>query len=388
MLPLAHIIARRRLDDKRKKHVEDMSPHKVHPFVGLRRRVTGAPLATKELEVGTLLTPSGVYVDIHVNRHETTYKIMFVHEAKELSRRSHLEKPAPSKTAEGASSSPSRDRTEASNERPKLVEDAFDFYFPVSECGKLIAISTLFNKKELQGEMVRQSRKDGSFISSSSREKFLACDSDAESDDVAHQSSSSGASAAAAAAAALPNKKSDSAAKGKKKSSTPQIFYYRVPFVFEQLAQLQDEANLAASKKRSSGIHELNKLDIYIEVRIKTIERIPSHRYRVLFPLLCLPIVPSSLRCEMEMPALVRRVWTASHRHRVHAFLNNCKADFSLVFSPESPLHLEEYLFDIEIELGEPIIPECIDPVSLFVLASALVMMLFYMLTKDVHDDF
>lgn len=383
MLPLAHIIARRRLEEKRKKHIEDMSPHKSHPFVGLRRRTTGAPLATKELEVGSLLTPSGVYVDIHVTRHETTYKIMFVHEAKELSRRSHLQKSAPSTTA---SSSP--ESRNAAAEAPKLVEDAFDFYFPVSECGKLISISTLFNKKELQGEMVRQSRKDGSFIPSSSREKFLACDSDDQKDPVRESSSGAGA-AADAAAAALPKKKKIDAVKKEKRVTNPQIFYYRVPFVFEQLLQLQKEANAAApARKSSNSTGELSKLDIYIEVRIKTIERVPSLRYRVLFPLLCLPIEPRSLRCEMEMPALVRRVWTASQRHRVHAFLNNCKADFSIVFSPESPLHLEEYLFDIEIELGDPIIPECIDPVSLFVLASALVMMLFYMLTKDVHDDF
>jgi hypothetical protein len=177
------------------------------------------------------------------------------------------------------------------------------------------------------------------------------------------------------------------------------ITYVRIPSVKQQLFSIlshEKEMELDKNEKQQQ-CHQPEKtkilqsassstLDIFIECHVKTIEARALERYRVLFPLLTLPQSPASLRCTMEMPGTIRRVWASHTKHQIYPTLFNHRADFSLIFSPQNPLRLEEYLYDIEIELGKPIIAECIDPISLIIIVTAAAVLVFFMLTKDLND--
>lgn len=362
MIPLAAVLARKKFEERKSKEIIDKSPHPSRPFVGLRRRKVATPSAGSAADVGSLQPPVSAYVDVIVNKDITTFKFMLVHELS---------------TDQGAAK-PNADSIQHEDGELSQLNTRFgtyDFYFPVSECGKIVDINVEFNGTTLRSDTLRVSKRDGHFISSSTqRKEFLEGSADEASEGSKKPT--------------LPKKK-----------LPPTLFYYRVPFVMEQYfseiqqasAKVEKDDATSKLKQQRRNVDQLSKaarmkLDIYIEVKVKTIMKAPREHYRVLLPLLCLPIPPNTLRCEMEMPRLVRRVWTPCQRYHLYPYLNNEKADFSLVFTEEKPLYLEEYLFVIDIELGDPIVAECVDPVSLLVMVTAFGMMLFFMLTKDLQD--
>lgn len=366
MIPIAHVIARRRADAKRQRELcIDQSPYERRPLCGVFEysnpsapSSSSLPSASTHLpssldnvrNLSSPLTPDAVHVDIQLEHTLTTYRLMFSYE-KSL--------PQPSQAAR-----------------------RFDFYFPASECGNIQSIVVKLNhseKENVGGEIVRCGRRDGRFISSSDREQFLVVDSDAESD-----------------------KRKPMRPHGVPQSRTtakePTIFYYRVENILEKA--------LAMSAGSPTRIGQRQKLDIHVEVVTKTVRGTetedeelvrPAHRsrghYRVLFPLLGLPASPDTIHFFAKMPYLIRSVVSPSVFHRkqrqqqaIVPFLNNEEAEFNLEFTDRSPLRLEEYLLIIDVELGDPIVPECLDPITLLVLVTTVAMMVFHFMVRDLEE--
>ena len=98
-----------------------------------------------------------------------------------------------------------------------------------------------------------------------------------------------------------------------------------------------------------------------------------------------LPLPPTSFRWKFNMSRLIRQIGVLNRGYPLQPFLNNKRCEFAIDVS-RKPVRVEDYLFVVDVELGEPIIPECVDPVSALVIVSVVFMTIFFLLTKDLDD--
>lgn len=238
-----------------------------------------------------------------------------------------------------------------------LVEDSsrhFHLYFPLSDCGQVEKLRVKVNGEVMTGEMRRRSRRNYSrLVTSQNREDFLQTDSDEDD-----------------ASRLLRIKIKNSGKKPAKRE--PTVFYFC-------LLKCSEAAYGPDGAPRGS------KVPIEIEVTTNTPERQPKKVYNMIFPLTCIPRSPSSFRCRFYMPKTIRRIVSPNRSHDVNPYFNDEQAEVILDLAPSRPMLISDFLYVLQVELGEPIQPECIDPMTLFILASAAGAFFFYMLTRELE---
>jgi hypothetical protein len=127
------------------------------------------------------------------------------------------------------------------------------------------------------------------------------------------------------------------------------------------------------------------RVELSVTVTTTAICREPNTIYTVAFPLTVLPLPPTSFRWKFNMSRLIRQIGVLNRGYPLQPFLNNKRCEFAIDVS-RKPVRVEDYLFVVDVELGEPIIPECVDPVSALVIVSVVFMTIFFLLTKDLDD--
>ncbi len=243
-----------------------------------------------------------------------------------------------------------------------LVDDhtgRFSFYFPVSDCGHVEKLRVQINGTVMTGEIKRRSRRNSSrLVSSANREEFLQTDSDEDD-----------------ASRLLQIKLANSGKKMPKRE--PTVFYFC----------LQDcPARLFSSENGGQGSAAPgSKVLVEVDVTTNTVERQPQKVYNMIFPLTCVPRTPTSFRCRFYMAKTIRRIVSPNKSHEINPYFNDEQAEVILDISSGNQMLVSDFLFILQVELGEPIQPECIDPMTLFVLATAVGAFVFYMLTKELE---
>ena len=238
-----------------------------------------------------------------------------------------------------------------------LVEDQsrhFNFYFPISDCGQVDKLRVVVNEKPLVGEMMRRSRRKSSrLISSNDRADFLNTDSDENEEEIQRRSS--------AAKLGKPVAKRE-----------PTVFYFCLP-------------KCSVAIFGETGAAPGSKIIVDVEVTTNTVERRANEIYNVIFPFTCVPRPPTSFRCQFFMKKTIRRVVSPNKSHDINPYLNDEKAEVILDIADGAQMNVSDFLFILQVELGEPIQPECIDPMTLFALVTAVGAFVFYMLTKELR---
>jgi hypothetical protein len=105
-------------------------------------------------------------------------------------------------------------------------------------------------------------------------------------------------------------------------------------------------------------------------------------------PYTCCPRPPSELSYRVQMRETIRSISSPNRSHRLHPIIRGRRADATVDIDPSKGATTEDYLFITQIELGEPIRPECADPVALLILTTAVAAMIFFALTQSLDDDF
>ena len=232
-----------------------------------------------------------------------------------------------------------------------VTDPDVDLYFPVSECGNVSSISCRLNGRELHGVVLRSYR--GELYSSTCPQFSMEEDGEPLIDKTDTEPTT--------ARKAMPNKK------------LPKVYQYFAKAVKLQLA---------------GGLPRDSKANLFIEVRT---EAIPStHKERVTtvpFPLTVVSKAPDEFRYKIEMPETIRRCFSPNRSSGLYPFINGTKAEIVVDVSPTSPIHMEDYLFLLQVELGEPIVPQCADPVAILVLVTAVGLVVFFALTRDLEMD-
>eukprot|EP01062_Namystynia_karyoxenos_P042457 TRINITY_DN3103_c3_g2_i1.p1 TRINITY_DN3103_c3_g2~~TRINITY_DN3103_c3_g2_i1.p1 ORF type:complete len:329 (+),score=120.88 TRINITY_DN3103_c3_g2_i1:90-1076(+) len=105
--------------------------------------------------------------------------------------------------------------------------------------------------------------------------------------------------------------------------------------------------------------------------------------YNFYMPLTVFNITPNRWDITVEMPEHIRRIRPKQTHQRVWADLNGKRA--TVRFHEGYKIPLEDEMFVLQVELGDPIEPRCADPMALFIFATFIGLMVWFSLTKDLH---
>ena len=415
MLPIAHVIARKRREynDKRR---TNYSPFAVNPRTGLFSVDSGATISTmtceeiKQTETpktantdATAATPSPSPVSSSTGK---LYK--------------SVKKRVPVEIPFKCSDCTVDVITKRQVQKVRISMDFTpstrhcDLYFPVSECGNIDNINIVVNGKEVTngdimrrgparlGPIVRDSFEG--LIPPTNAEEFEA-DSEDEGEKqrsgrrVDKDPSSMGNAYSIVKDAPTSSSSSTSSAKrtsGGKVQREPVVFYYHCRRLSESIAGPE-------------GFPLGKSIKVIIEYATTIIEKEPKKRYHVAFPLVVLPKSPNLFQFSLEeMPDTIQRIipLNRSHDDCLSPYIEGPKAEVvvgcggdalanaegdrsssKLNMDPgKGVVRLTDYVFVLVVELGPPIIPRCADPVALLVIISGMAAMLFFLLTKDLED--
>jgi len=127
---------------------------------------------------------------------------------------------------------------------------------------------------------------------------------------------------------------------------------------------------------------------IRIEVRIKVpMARDRDGCWNAILPLTALPRLPPQLRLYCHMGRPVRRIAVMNLGYSLHTVLRGPRAMAIVENTPRAPLRRNDYVFVWAIELGDPIAPQCADPLTLFILVTFVAMLVFTGLTNGLVDQ-
>eukprot|EP00760_Papus_ankaliazontas_P018580 PhM_4_TR1754/c0_g1_i1/m.98444 len=140
---------------------------------------------------------------------------------------------------------------------------------------------------------------------------------------------------------------------------------------------------------RDIGKHFAKNGIVGWEVRY-TVKNVTNKKGEVCFalPLSVLPKSPARLHMDVHMDEPIRHVRCPNRPNSTMALLDGNKAAVSFpgVEDGSAPLVLSQYLLVVQVELGEPIVPQCADPITILILVSAIGLFIFFVLTKDLPN--
>ena len=246
----------------------------------------------------------------------------------------------------------------------------FDIFFPISECGNSHAFTCHVNNHRLYGDLVRE--KDGRLLPASdpvfeAEEKRLE-----EERRALKKAQETGRKPGIRGAAEKLGDDYDPDSIREKDEPPPPVYYFLVRDAGKYLTQHPD------------GVKRGTRLEMVFEVKVKGF--LKGNICSVPFPLSCCPKSPDTFAYKIEMKDNIRRVSSPNRSHPIFPYVTGKKAEVTLDITPDRKIRLEDYIFVLQVELGEPITPQCADPVALLVLASAIGGMLFMTLTRDLED--
>jgi hypothetical protein len=130
---------------------------------------------------------------------------------------------------------------------------------------------------------------------------------------------------------------------------------------------------------------------IRIEVRVRCdAARDRDGRINAILPMTSLisTRLPREIHVYCHMPRHIRRVVTTNKGTLLHTVLRGKRASTVIENAPpRAPLRVEDYCLVIAVELGEPVAPQCADPMSLLILVSFVLSMIFVMTTSGLMDE-
>jgi hypothetical protein len=236
-----------------------------------------------------------------------------------------------------------------------LDHTAADLYFPLSEFGRIIKARMLVQGKELEGGMYRRGADDGSLFPSGSPDF-----KDPNGPD--------------AARAGAGDDDDDGGGRG---AAGPSSIYY---FVARDVG-----AQLAGTTGGKFAKRDVVRL--VVEVSASNVRDPKEHtKWSIMFPFTAVPRAPQAFQYRVVMQQSIRTVFTPNRSANLVPFIRGRRAEVAVNVTPEQPMRTEDYLFILQVQLGEPIVPQCADPVSLVVLVSAVGLMIFFTLTGGLED--
>ena len=295
-----------------------------------------------------------------------------------------------------------------------VTQDDVDFYFPISEFGSVDEFKVSINGNIMRHELFRRvcgARRHGVPVASwagigslvpSGHPQFTAprgaMGGPATASRAAPKPDAPGSrstTASGASSAALPRQ-------------VPVLYYACVRRVKEQLGEscFVKRASSGPGTDRVGAGPTGNRPVMAVAVQVTGRNLVDKNkRINSAFPMTALPVQPGSFRMTFELPENIRRIVTPNRSidflpfirgKFAEAALDVCGTSWLLSASenaqkktsqhPGQPLPLTDYLFITETELGPPVEAQCADPLALFILATAIGMMVFFSLTRGLED--
>jgi hypothetical protein len=227
----------------------------------------------------------------------------------------------------------------------------FDVFFPVSECGNVSEFASYVNGVHLKGDLYRE--KDGRYLLSTDP-GFDDEDGKGDEEEVVP-----------------PKKVAPKLTKGKPERKPPVIYYYYVKGASRQISPDKEI-------KRGTRLE--------MKVAVKTVGFLREKVLNVPFPLVTCPRSPDEFSYKIDMVENIRRISSPNKSHAILPYVNGKSATVNLDVGPQARIRMDDYMFVLQVELGEPITPQCADPISLLVLITAIAGMVFLTLTRDLED--
>lgn len=253
----------------------------------------------------------------------------------------------------------------------------FDVFFPLSECGRVEHFRcAILGRPILTGELFRQAN-DGRLIPSSDAAEY------AKVEPPLPAAASSGSSGAPV-----------------QKRPAPTIYYYIArnvsPFATPEntdnnsktAATLPDPSQSgtpAPSFRKGPSRASVVTVSFVVEVNNPVDS---AGVISVPYVFTSAPRLPDAFSARFQMPENIRRIFSVNRSHGVFPVLQGKRADLRIDIDPDHPMKLEDYVYILKVELGEAITPQCADPVAVLILVTAIGMMVFFMLTRDLDDDY
>lgn len=273
-----------------------------------------------------------------------------------------------------------------------------DLYFPVSECGNVELLTCRVRGKQVRGEVCRVAR-DETLVPSSNKDRFFK---DTDDDEDAQQkvkgnarsnAKKQGAAAAEGDSATSSSTDNDEEKKRKIDALAADPSRKRAARNAKSLTGSEKEptvytfhvARVSEQVEGAAGFVVGAKVRVVLEVVTTNIVR-DDGVFSVPFPLTVISRAPDFFNYEIEMRSNIRRIFSPNRSHPIFPYIKERKAEVALDITKDNPVRLGDYMFVLMIELGDPIVPECADPVAILVLVTAIGMILFYVLTKDLED--
>lgn len=148
-------------------------------------------------------------------------------------------------------------------------------------------------------------------------------------------------------------------------NSTPAIFAFRV-------------LNVA------TAIGRANRLVVKVQSAVVRNEV----TYDFALPYVCCPRAPQSVRFSAKMSSSIRAVWSPNRLNRIQPIIRGKKAEVGMEIDATVGARVEDYLFIFKVELGDPIKPECADPVALLIMVSAVASLVLFSLTHSLEPEY
>ena len=112
------------------------------------------------------------------------------------------------------------------------------------------------------------------------------------------------------------------------------------------------------------------------------------NRYNLVYPLTAAPKLNfQEFTVSFTMPRSVRQISCLNKGPIIHTAIRGRRAKGVVETQGERCFRATDHLFGFAVELGEPIVPQCADPVAIFVLVTFIGAMLFFSLTQNILDE-
>jgi len=121
--------------------------------------------------------------------------------------------------------------------------------------------------------------------------------------------------------------------------------------------------------------------------RCKNVKNAKGHICFAL-PLSCFAIPPTAIQLTVRMEENIRKVICPNRPRSTYVVIDEKNATVMFPGIEEgggAPIVLSQYLLVVQVELGEPIVPQCADSMTIFILVTAIGMAVFFTLTKDLR---
>lgn len=153
------------------------------------------------------------------------------------------------------------------------------------------------------------------------------------------------------------------------------VFYFVGRHLCEQLNETED--------KFSSG--KLFEVELTVKVGIF---KDAKGRYTLIYPMTAAPKLSfQDFSVAFTMSRSVRQILPLNKGPIVHTAIRGRRAKAVVEIQGDRVFKPTDHLFGFAVELGEPIVPQCADPVAIFVLVTFIGAMIFLTLTQNIMDD-